>query len=144
MLAVSAAAAAEPERERLDANTPAASFVDLPHGWHAYRDAQDSTALNWRWRPNSNGWAASMPRGGIAVNVYFPHPQQKQHYGPLRLVLPKRPSTLLEGTRDTPEYRIYGRVHGFDVNIFVDIRRVHPSRADLRSARLVAFKIRFS
>jgi hypothetical protein len=85
-----------------------------------------------------------MPRDGIAVAVYFPHVQGKQRYRPLRLVLPRRPSTLLEGTHDTPEYRIFGRVRGVDVNIFVDIRRLHPSRRQLRAAQRVVSSIRFS
>lgn len=85
-----------------------------------------------------------MPRGAIAVTVYFPHPRGKQRYGSLRLLLPRRPATLLEGTRDTPEYRIFGRVRGVDANIFVDIRRLHPSRAQLRAAQRVVSSIRFS
>jgi hypothetical protein len=124
--------------------TPFASFSHLPPGWHQYRDATDATALSWHYRPNSYGWAPSMPRGGIAVSVYFPHPRQRQHYGPLRLVLPRRPATFLEGARDTPEYRIFGRARAVDVNIFVDIRRLHPTRADLRAAQRVVSRIRLS
>jgi hypothetical protein len=85
-----------------------------------------------------------MPRDGIAVSVFFPHPGGKPTYQPLRLVLPRRPATFLEGTRDTPEYRIFGRVRGVDVNIFVDIRRLHPSRRQLRDAERVVSAIRFS
>ena len=85
-----------------------------------------------------------MPRGGIGVTVYFPHPRGKQSYRPLRIVLPRRPTTLLEGTRNTPEYRIFGRVRGVDVNIFVDIRRLHPSPRQLRTAQRVVSNIRFS
>ena len=122
---------------------PVAHFRHLPQGWHQYRETPDATALNWNYRPNSYGWASSMPRGGIAVNVYFP-PPHKPHYQPLRLVLPRRPATLLEGTRETPEYRIFGRVRGVDVNIFVDIRRLHPTCADLGAAQRVVSRIRFS
>src|SRR5436190_1627710 len=68
----------------------------------------------------------------------------RSRYGPLRLVLPRRPATFLEGTRDTPEYRIFGRARAVDVNIFVDIRRLHPTRADLRAAQRVVSRIRFS
>jgi len=85
-----------------------------------------------------------MPRGGIAISVYFPHPRQRQRYRRLRLVLPRRPETFLEGTRDTPEYRIYGRVRGVDVNILVDIRQLHPTSADLRTAQRVVSSLRFS
>jgi hypothetical protein len=125
-------------------NTPVASFIHVPAGWHQYREAPDATALSWPYQPNAYGWAPSMPRDGIAVTVYFPHPRGKQSYRPLRLALPRRPSALLEGTRDTPEYRIFGRVRGVDANIFVDIRRLHPTRRQLRVARRVVSNIRFS
>jgi hypothetical protein len=136
-------AVAQRQRDRSLFRTPVASFTHLADGWHQYRDGPDATALNWPYRPNSNGWAPSMPRGGAAVSVWFPHPRQKQRYRPLRLVLPRQPATFLEGTRDTPEFRIYGRVDGVDVNIFVDIRRLHPTVADLRSARRVVSSVRF-
>jgi len=83
-----------------------------------------------------------MPREGIAVYVHF-FPR-KPRYRPLRLVLPRRPTTLLEGTLDTPEYRIAGRVRGVDLIIFVDIRSHHPSRAQLSTAGRVLSRIRFS
>ena len=124
-------------------NGPVAFFVQLPAGWHQYREAPDATALNWQYHPSSDGWAPSMQRDAIAVTVYFPHPRGKQSYRPLRLTLPRRPSTLLEGTRDTPEFRIFGRVRGVDVNIFIDIRRLHPTRRQLRVARRVVSNIRF-
>jgi hypothetical protein len=85
-----------------------------------------------------------MPRDGIAVSVRFPHAQGEQSYWPLRLVLPRRPATVLEGTHDTPEYRIVGRVRGVYVSIFVDIRRLHPSRQQLQAAQRVVSTIRFS
>lgn len=128
---------------QVDRHAPVALFAHLPQGWHQYRATPDATALNWNYRPNPYGWASSMPRGGIAVNVHFPQPH-KPHYRPLRLVLPRRPATLLEGTRDTPEYRIFGRVRGVDVDIFVDIRRLHPPCSDLRAAQRVVSRIRFS
>ena len=143
-LVVVPSAVAQPQRDRSLVSTPFASFIHLPAGWHQYRDATDATALNWHYRPNSYGWAPSMPGGGIAISVYFPHRRQRQRYRPLRLVLPRRPATLLEGTRDTPEYRLYGRVRGVDVNIFVDIRRLHPISAELRTAQRVISNLRFS
>ena len=124
---------------------PMARFSHLPRGWHQYRDTpvmRDVLALSWRYRPNSAGWAPSMPRGGIAVDVHFL--PGKPHYDRLRLVLPRRPTTLLEGTRDTPEYRIYGRVRGSDLIISVDIRRLHPTQAQLSTARRIVSLIRFS
>jgi hypothetical protein len=123
---------------------PTARFVQLPPGWHQYREPPDATALNWHYQPTSNGWAPSMPRGGIAVAVYFPHPRENQRYRPLRLLMPRHPFGFLEGTRDTLEYRIYGRVRGVDVAIFVDIHRTHPTCADLDMAQLIVARIRFS
>jgi hypothetical protein len=119
-----------------------AHFDHIPAGWHQYRESRgDVLALNWRYRPNSRGWAPSMPPGGIAVYVHFL--PGRPHYRPLRLVLPRRPVTLLEGTQDIPEYRIYGRVGRSDLMIFVDIRKLHPSHAQLAAARRVISLIRF-
>lgn len=126
-------------------NTPLARFDYLPRGWHQYRETSvdpDVLALSWRYHPNSLGWAPSMPRGGIAVDVLFL--SVNAHYRPLRLVLPRRPAGLLKGTRDTPEYRIYGRVRGVDLMISLDIRRLHPSQAQLSAARRVVSHLRFS
>ena len=141
---VASSPVANAQRDRSLIRTPLASFSHLPAGWHQYRETTDATALSWHYRPNPYGWAPSLPSGGIAVSVSFPHPRQRQRYRPLRLVLPRRPATFLEGTRDTPEYRIYGRAHAVDVNIVVDIRRLHPIRADLRMAQRVVSSIRFS
>jgi hypothetical protein len=137
-VASSALVHAEPVASR----APVARFAHVPAGWHQYRDTPDVLALSWRYRPNPFGWGASMPRGGIAVYVHFL--PGKPHYRPLRLVLPRRPATLPEGTRDTPEYRIFGRVNGTDLIVFVDIRRLHPNHAQLGAARRVVSLIRFS
>jgi hypothetical protein len=82
-----------------------------------------------------------MPRNGIAVWVSFP--QQTSRYPPLKLVLPRSPATTLEGAPDTPEYRIHGRVGGHDVEVWVDIRRPHPTRKLLRLAQRAVSAIRF-
>jgi hypothetical protein len=50
---------------------------------------------------------------------------------------------MLEGTRDTPDYRIEGRTHGTNVLIYVDIRNPHPTVAELRIAQRVVSAIRF-
>jgi hypothetical protein len=84
-----------------------------------------------------------MPRNGIVVQVIFPTGLTPR-YPPLKLVLPRTPATLLEGTSDTPEYRIHGRVRGRNVEVWVDIRRLHPTRAMLRLAQRVLSSIRFS
>lgn len=121
------------------ASVPTVAFAVLPAGWHA----TDAYAVSWNYRPNSKGWAPSMPRDGIAVTVIFPG-RPRAGYPPLRLRLPKRPSTTLEGAPDTPEYRIRGHVHGRDVEILVDIRRPRPTAALLRLAQRVVSGIRFA
>jgi hypothetical protein len=82
-----------------------------------------------------------MPRGGIAISVLFP--TQSSRYKPLSLRLPKKPATMLEGTTDTPEYRILGRVAGRDVEVRVDIRERRPSKARLSLAQRIVSAIRF-
>ncbi len=82
-----------------------------------------------------------MPRGGIAVTVLFPSAPPR--YRRLKLILPKRPATTLEGAPDTPEYRIHGRVEGRDVEVFVDIRQPRPSKAQLSLAQRIVSAIRF-
>ncbi len=85
-----------------------------------------------------------MPKDGIAVNVFFVgKPRATPHYPPLKLVMPKTPATTLEGAPDTPEYRIHGRVDGRDVEVWVDIRRPHPTQKLLRLAQRAVSAIRF-
>ena len=143
-LLITANAIGQSQGNRSFFKAPVASFARLPAVWHEYREMPGATALSWHYRPSQFGWAASMPRGGIAVTVYFPHVLGRQRYRPLRLVLSRRPSTLLEGTHDTKEYRIFGRVRGVDVNIFIDIRGLRPSRRQLRTAQRVVSSVRFS
>jgi hypothetical protein len=83
-----------------------------------------------------------MPRNGIAVQVFFP-PGEKAQLPPLKLVMPRLPATTLEGAPDTPEYRIHGRVAGRDVEVWIDIRRPHPTAAQLRLAQRVVSALRF-
>jgi hypothetical protein len=115
---------------------PLVSFARLPSGWHSFGGAGGVYATSWAYRPNSRGWATAMPRDGIVVQVFFPV-GQKPRYPPLKLVLPRTPATLLEGTTDTPEYRIHGRLLGRNVEVWVDIRRRHPTKAALRLAQRV-------
>ena len=82
-----------------------------------------------------------MPRNGIVVNVFFV--ASKCPYPPLRLVMPAKPSTFLEGAPDTPEYRIHGRVAGRNVEVWVDIRRRHPTKSQLHHAQSVVASIEF-
>jgi hypothetical protein len=127
----------------IEAAAPVASFGKLPAGWHAFASA-GAVATSWPYEPGTGrgGWADRMPKGGIAVSVTFP--SARVRFEPLRLVLPSRPSVMLEGTRDTPEYRIQGRIRGTNVLVYVDIRSAHPTGAELRTAQRVLAAIRFS
>jgi hypothetical protein len=128
------------------ASEPTPRFSVVPSGWSVPRPAwgaQDGYALSWRYRPNPRGWANSMPRNGIAVYVIVPD-RTRVRYPPLRLRLPKWPSGTLEGAPHTPEYRIFGRVRGHDVEIRVAIRRPRPTAAQLRVAQRVVSGIRFT
>jgi hypothetical protein len=120
---------------------PIVSFAQLPAGWRHFAMDRRAYALSWRYRPSPSGWAPSMPKDGIAVNVFFP--TDTPHYPPLTLVLPKAPATTLEGAPDTPEYRIHGRVNGRDVEIWVDIRRPRPTQKLLRLAQRAVSAVRF-
>jgi hypothetical protein len=42
---------------------------------------------------------------------------------------------MLKGAPNTPEYRIAGRVRGFDVDVWVDIRQGHPTRPQRQLAQ---------
>ena len=117
------------------------SFHALPSGWHSYRSS-GAVATSWAYVPGRDiyGPADHMPKGGTIVDVTFP--TQNVHFKPLRLVLPHRPAVMLEGTTDTPEYRIEGRMQGWNVMIYVDIRNPHPTAAQLRVAQRVVSAIR--
>ena len=121
---------------------PAVHVAALPPGWRVYATGTGLIATSWRYRPDSLGPATAMPQGGVIVNVFFP-PGEKKALAPLRLVLPPRPATLLEGTTDTPEYRIHGRVSGRDVEVWVDVRGGRPSRSKRRLIQHVLSSLRF-
>lgn len=118
------------------------SFAHLPPPWHWFR-SEGAVATNWAYRPGvgGGGWADHMPVGGIAVTVFFPN--VKTRLAPLKLVLPRKPTVMLEGTTDTPEYRIAGSVNGRAVYVWVDIRSKHPTKAERRAAQHVLRRIRF-
>lgn len=120
---------------------PIVSFAQLPALWRAYSVANGGYALSWNHRPHDGGWAQSMPKGGIAVTVFFPN--DRACYPSLKLKMPTRPTTTLEGAPDTPEYRLHGRVKGRLVEVWVDIRQPHPTQAQLRFAQRVVAAIRF-
>ena len=122
---------------------PPVAFAALPAGWHVFSDGDGAYATSWAYRENSFGWAASMPRGGIVVRVFFP-PGAKAPRPALRLVVPKAPATTLEGVPDTPEYRLRGRVAGRDAEVWIDVRRPRPTPGELRTIRRVLAAIRFA
>jgi len=118
------------------------SFAHLPSRWHWFR-SEGAVATSWPYRPGvgGGGWADHMPIGGLAVTVFFP--TIKTRLAPLTLVLPRRPTVMLEGTTDTPEYRIAGSVNGRSVYVSVDIRSKHPNAAERRAAQVALCSIRF-
>jgi len=118
------------------ASDPGVRFTALPTGWHA----ADGYALSWRSRPTAGGWAAGMPRNGIAVTVIFL--RKRVGYPPLRLTLPKRPTGPLEGVPKTRVYLIVGRSRGRDVEVRAAIRNVNPTPAQLQQAQRVVSGIR--
>ncbi len=120
-----------------------ASFTQLPTGWHQFPELRGTVALSWNNGPDSGGWANSMPLNAIAVQVWI-LPRKTPRYPPLKLVMPQRPATTLEGAPDTPEYRIRGRISGRDVEIWVDIRRPQPTQKLLRLAQRAVSAIRFT
>jgi hypothetical protein len=126
------------------APVPVVTFAQLPSGWRSFGGAGGAYATSWPYRPDSAGWASALPLNGIVVQVYFfPGDQRTTCNRPRPLVLPARPSTLLEGTRDTPEYRMTSCVQGGRVQVWVDIRNPHPTRALRRVAQAVVTAIRF-
>jgi hypothetical protein len=121
---------------------PAVAFTRLPSGWHRYGGIGGAYATSWRYRPNSQGWALAMPRNGIVVRVFFV--ASRRSYPPLRLVMPAKPSTFLEGAPNTAEYRIHGRLAQCNVEVWVDIRRRHPTKSQRHHAQAVVGSIRIS
>jgi hypothetical protein len=117
------------------------SFAQLPDGWRGFPAAGGALATSWPYRPGPGGWATKIPRNGIAVSVFFV--RDTPAYPPLRLRLAAKTRFVLDGAPDTPEYRVRGRVRGHNVEIHVDIRNPHPSRARVRLAQRVVAAIRF-
>ena len=82
-----------------------------------------------------------MPGDGIAVVVYFSTGEAA-----LPSTSPRSAPTTVTARRydDTPEHRIFGHVWGVDVNIFVDIRRLPPTRRRLRAVQRVVSSVGLS
>jgi hypothetical protein len=164
-LAVTASA----RRERRAIIVRAATFAYLPKGWEALPQTAgvltragaetESTALSWRYKPNSFGWANRMPRNAIAVDLLLirraagprinlchstPHLPESPKIKHLPLRLPSTTSTQLEGEPNVPEYRIFGRLGDwYNIDLRVDISNPHPTPAMRQRAREVVSHIRF-
>jgi hypothetical protein len=147
-----------------------ATFTDVPGGWKTFdRDVAlvnrhgadlESYALSWAYKPNPLGWANRMPPNAIAVHVILirrsptnpaanlcantPH---LPTFPPIRqfpLVLPKTTAATQEGEPKIPEYRVFGRFDNFyNVDLRVDINRLHPTPALLQLAQRVVSGLRF-
>jgi hypothetical protein len=148
---------------------PAPSFKGLPTGWRQFNDAPDfltprganagAVATSWRYRPNSRGWAGSLPRNGIVVSVNLirrnpgtlgnlcgrtPHLRDYPLVRKLPLRLPRTTTHTFEGADGIPEYRIFGRIgesYNFEVRVVID--RHQPTRALLAAAQRGVNAIRF-
>jgi hypothetical protein len=147
-----------------------AKFSSLPLGWHAFDDdvgaltrrggETDSHALSWHYRPGPGGWAAAMPRHGIAVQVlllrrrpdglridlclHTPHLADSPPIRRLPLRLPHTTGSRLEGAPRVPEYRVFRRMGDmYNVDLRVDINDPHPTRSTLRVAQRVVSGLRF-
>jgi len=117
------------------------SFAGLPPGWRQFPDTGSGLATSWPYRPGAGGWALSIPRDGIVVQVFFVRGMPP--YASLRLRLPASTQFALEGAPDVPEYRIHGRVLGHNIEVWVDIRRARPTPKQLRLAQQVVSALRF-
>ena len=121
------------------------TFAHLPSGWKSFGGAGGAYATSWAYKQTSRGWAAALPVNGIVVQVnFFPGDQKTRCDRPRPLVLPVKPVTMLEGARDTPEYRITSCIRGRRFQVWVDIRNRHPTQALLRLAQRVVSAIRFN
>ena len=127
------------------APVPVVRFAHLPNGWRSFGGAGGGYATSWAYRPTSGGWASALPVNGVVVQVYFfPGDQKKPCYRPRPLILPAEAATMLEGTGDTPEYRITSCIRGRRVQVWVDIRNRHPTHVLRRLAQRVVAAIRFN
>jgi hypothetical protein len=149
---------------------PAPSFKGLPHSWRQFNDAPDfltrrganagAVATSWRYRPNSSGWAGSLPPDGIVVSVNLirrnpgktvgnlcgrtPHLRDYPLVRKLPLRLPLTTTHTFDGADDIPEYRIFGRIgDSYNFEVRVVIARHRPTPALLAAAQRGVSAIRF-
>ena len=154
------ASAPEPQTRPAREVRPAV-FASLPPGWHQFDEGIQrrgpchtiayTLAASWRAdRAGSHGWAADMPPDAIAIGVGLYGPVRKEDrrnplyppIGDLPLELPSRTAAYLEGSPDVPEYRAFGRLSDYLVEVRADINNPSPGRALLRKARSVARRVR--
>lgn len=119
----------------------AVSFGHLPAGWRQFPGIGGALATSWPYQPGPRGWALSIPRNGVVVHVFFV--RDTPPYARLLLRLPASTTFALDGAPSIPEYRIHGRLRGHNVEVWVDIRRPHPTTSQLRVAQQVVSALRF-
>jgi hypothetical protein len=152
----------EPERSQVPKpRVRSAVFTALPPGWHQIDEGVQrrgpchtiayTLAANWRAdRAGSKGWAAEMPPDAIAIGVGLYGPVREDDrrnplyppVGQLPLELPSTTAFELEGLPDVPEYRVFGRLSDFLVEVRADINNPAPGPALLRKARSVVRRVR--
>jgi hypothetical protein len=170
LLAAPAPAARHDAQRGATLPVPAPRFAGLPRGWRQLGDGglltrrganASAVATSWAYHPSSLGWAAAIPRGGIAVEVLLirrepgaatgldlcrvtPHLASYPLVRRLPLRLPATTSATLEGSPDVPEYRIFGRIgESYDFEVRVDVRSRRPAAALLAVAQRAVAAIRF-
>ena len=145
----------------------AATFANRPHGWHfsdrdfdvLTRRGADVASNAFSFRPYRYGWALRIPRNGIAVTVHLirrsanpranlcarvPRWSDSPPIRRLPLRLPPTTTDRLEGAPDVVEYRVFARLdESYNVDLRVDVKRLHPTRAMLRRAQAVVSGVRF-
>jgi hypothetical protein len=120
----------------------------------------ESYALSWAYKPNPHGWANRMPPNAIGVNVILirrtttnpadnlcgktPHLAVYPRIRHFPLMLPKTTTATQEGEPNIPEYRVFGRFDNlYNIDLRVDINRLHPTAAMLKLAQRVVSGLRF-
>lgn len=145
----------------------AAKFAYRPRGWRFADDdfgvltrrGADVGSNAFSFKPYRFGWALRIPPNGIAVTVHLIRRSADPHanlcgsvprwsaYPPIRrlpLRLPKTTRDGLEGAPGVLEYRVFGRLDdSYNVDLRVDVKSLHPTRAMLRRAQAVVSGIRF-
>ena len=152
----------EPERSRAPKpRVRPVVFRELPPGWHQFDEGVQrrgschtiayTLAANWRTdRAGPHGWAAEMPADAIAIGVGLYGPVRREDrrnplyppVGKLPLELPSTTVYELEGSPGVPEYRAFGRLSDYLVEVRADINNPAPGPALLKKARSVVRRVR--